>query len=235
MIEINSPYLYEVIHSARRRTLTLRVLEGRVQVLAPERCSKALILSVVQENSHWITKKLSEQARVVSYMPKRYVTGETFVYLGENYTLNVALGKPMGVMCRDNQLFIFVKPALTEEKKFIDIHKQLQHWYYQQALDYLTQRTKYYAAQLSVVFRTLAVRRFKSQWGSCSVDGDLQYNWRIILAPPPIVDYLVVHELSHIKHHNHSARFWRLVESMVPDYKACKKWLNSQGHLLRID
>lgn len=234
MLTVDAPN-YEVIRHARRKAVALRVYEGKIQVLVPKRFPQHHIPNVLQENASWISKKLAEQARLPAHIPKRYITGETFLYLGESYHLTVALGKPMGVMCRDKQLFVFVKPAITEAKKSVDVYKQLQQWYCDRALEYLQQRSHLYAMQLGVNFRSLTVRQFKSQWGSCSVDGDIQYNWKIILAPPHIIDYLVVHELAHIKHHNHSSRFWRLVESLVPNYKACKQWLNKQGRTLRID
>ncbi len=235
MIETTPTYEYEVIRRHGRRSVTLRVLEGKVQVLAPKRFPESHIAKVVQENTHWIARKLAEQACVDRYIPKCYVTGELFNYLGKPYALMVALGKPIGVMLRDKQLVVFVRPAATPEKKSIQIYRQLQQWYYSQALDYLQRRTQYYAEQLGVRYQSVTVRRFKSQWGSCSIHADIQYNWRIILAPQHIIDYLVAHELAHIKHHNHSPRFWRVVASMIPDYKACKQWLNKQGHLLRID
>src|SRR5690242_14789298 len=108
MVEIeNIPsHTYEVIRSAQRRNVTLRVLEGRVQVLAPTRFPESHILTIVQENAHWITRKLAEQAHVDRYIPKHYITGELFSYLGAPYVLNVALGKPIGVMLRGKELFV---------------------------------------------------------------------------------------------------------------------------------
>lgn len=235
MVENNHSIAYEIIRSERRRTVTLRVHEGKVQVLTPKHCPEGYVHDLLRTNARWIAKKITEQAAMLRYQPKQYVEDEHFLYLGEPYRLSVVRGKSVGVMIRGDQFFVFIKPSVTEEKKPLYIHKQLQSWYGERALAHLQQQTEHYAQKLKVNVGTISVRQFKSQWGNCSIRGDIQYNWRIILAPPRIINYLVVHELSHIRHHNHSARFWRLVESQVPDYKECRRWLNMHGELLRID
>ena len=92
----------------------------------------------------------------------------------------------------------------------------------------------YYAQLLGVTYATISIRDQKTRWGSCSSKGNLSFSWRLILAPPKVLDYVVVHELCHRKEMNHSPRFWVLVESMIPDYKTHRKWLKENGEKLTI-
>jgi len=226
---------FEIIRSLRRKRVAIRVSEGKVQILAPKRLPENDAKNFLDKNISWVQKKLREQATTTPYRPKEYIDGEIFSYLGEDYFLNIAYAKKPAVMARDNQLFVFIRDTLDISKRKQKIHQQLRIWYWQQAEQELRKKSQDYAQKLAVQFQSISIRQFKSRWGSCSVKGDIQYGWQIILAPHPVVDYLVVHELSHLKHHNHSPRFWRLVESIIPNYKACRNWLKVYGHLLRIE
>jgi hypothetical protein len=98
----------------------------------------------------------------------------------------------------------------------------------------MTEKTRRYAEILGVTPDAVAVRDYKSRWGSCSVKGEIKYNWKIIIAPNHIIDYVVVHELSHMRHPNHSRDFWRYVGRVIPDYRECREWLKNYGRTLVI-
>lgn len=226
---------FEIIRSIRRRRVAIQVHEGKVQVLVPKRLSENDAIQFLNQHLGWVQKKLREQQNTSPYRAKEYLDGEAFLFLGKNYFLNIAYAKKPTVLVRDDQLFVFIRELQDPTKRKQKIHQQLRAWYYQQAECILQQKSEIYAEQLGVQSRSITIRQFKSRWGSCSTRGDIQYSWPIILAPHAIVDYLVVHELSHLKHHNHSPRFWNMVGSMIPDYKACRQWLKMHGHLLKID
>ncbi len=206
-----------------------------MQLLAPQRLSENAAIAFFHENISWVQKKLREQSNTTPYRHKAYIDGEIFPFLGGRYFLNIAYGKKPAVLARDDQLFVFIRESQDASKRKQHIHQQLRIWYCQQAELELQRKSEEYAKKLGVQFKSIAIKQFKSRWGSCSIKGEIQYGWQIILAPHAIVDYLVVHELSHLKHHNHSPLFWKMVASIIPDYKACKNWLRLHGHLLRIE
>ncbi len=96
----------------------------------------------------------------------------------------------------------------------------------------MQRRAEYYARQMQVSYGRVAVKDQKTRWGSCSAKGNLNFNWRLILAPGEVLDYVVVHELAHRREMNHSVRFWNLVESVLPDYQQRKRWLKENGDRL---
>ena len=114
------------------------------------------------------------------------------------------------------------------------IKNRLIKWYRQQAQTYLAQRTKHYAEIIGVKPRLVNTRTYSARWGCCSHRREITYNWLIIMAPEKIIDYIIVHELCHIKEHNHSKAFWAHVEAILPDYKLSKKWLNTYGQQIQM-
>ena len=123
------------------------------------------------------------------------------------------------------------KPSQKEKTPY---ERRLEAPYRQAAKEYIPKRVAYYAQLLDVTYATISIRDQKTRWGSCSSKGNLSFSWRLILAPPKVLDYVVVHELCHRKEMNHSPRFWVLVESMIPDYKTHRKWLKENGEKLTI-
>lgn len=116
-----------------------------------------------------------------------------------------------------------------QELPQITLTKAQKMAYKAQALDRLTQRVQYYAGLANLTYKTIRVGNARTRWGSCSSKGGLVFNWRLILMPERILDYLVVHELMHLKQQNHSKRFWQEVEAVIPDYKQDERWLKENG------
>jgi len=114
------------------------------------------------------------------------------------------------------------------------VKEQLFQWYWLHAEKRLKEKTKRYSNLLGVEPASVSVKEFKSRWGSCSVNGDISFNWKIIIAPHHIVDYVVAHELCHMLEHNHSSSFWKHVNGVVPDYEDCRMWLKLNGARLVI-
>ena len=112
--------------------------------------------------------------------------------------------------------------------------QSLKQWYQTRALEKLRGKTKRYASILGVTPKSVDVKEYKSRWGSCSSSGDVTYNWRIIVSPHHIVDYIVVHGLYHLLEHNHGPKYWKHVQSVVLNYKECGKWLKVNEDGLRI-
>lgn len=223
------------ISKSKRRTLMIRVSDGKVQAFMPKRLSESHIEEFVAKKLRWIQRKIQQQLSVPSYIPKRYLNGEVFYYLGQPYTLRVIQGSPASVSKNYDQIVVVTRRTEQHANYANTVHRQLRQWYWQAAEQELQARTDYYAERMQLKYSSLIVRQYKSRWGSCSAKGEISYNWQILLAPLAIVDYLVVHELAHLKQHNHSPRFWALVATQIPDYKARRQWLKEQGGRLRID
>ncbi|MCR4588314.1 MAG: M48 family metallopeptidase [Lachnospiraceae bacterium] len=110
----------------------------------------------------------------------------------------------------------------------------LEKYYRKMAREVITKRVEYYSRYISRPYTSISIRDQKTRWGSCSSKGGLNFSWRLVLAPPQVLDYVVVHELCHLLHMNHSSAFWAEVGRIYPDYKACRKWLRENGASLRI-
>ncbi len=110
----------------------------------------------------------------------------------------------------------------------------LERWYRRQASTVFEERLTYCNASYNFTWASVAIKSQKTRWGSCSRQGNLNFNWRLLLAPPAILDYVVIHELCHLQEHNHAASFWALVERACPDYRDHRRWLRLHGHELAL-
>lgn len=153
--------------------------------------------------------------------------GDALYYLGEKRLLTVICEnrkRSRAKMVLDRLLLFVPYEAGYEEKR-----EQLEKWYRKEASVVLSEKAAFYAERLSVTYREIHIKDQKSRWGSCSSLGNLNFNWRILMAPESVCDYIVIHELCHLKHMDHSERFWRLVERNCPEYRQYRKWLKEHG------
>jgi predicted metal-dependent hydrolase len=185
----------------------------------------AVIEEAVQKRSDWILEKRRQSLERLSRFPvPTYAQGETFLFLGKNLTLHYSLNakKPFAA---GNVLFV---PAAKREKA----GQLLEAWYKEQARLHFAARLEYFSAAMGVKYTSLRLSSATARWGSCGVNGSINLNWRLVLAPSWAVDYVVVHELAHILRRDHSAAFWAEVENVLPDYKKRRKALNEYAPLL---
>jgi len=136
------------------------------------------------------------------------------------------------VKLRNARLVVQVPPSVQKREQYVQ--NALAEWYREHALEKLREKVDRYAKVVRVASSSLGVKTFKGRWGSCSSKGHVQFNWKIIIAPNRIVDYVVVHELCHLHEHNHSPEYWKCVERVFPDYRECKEWLRLNGRGLEI-
>ena len=213
----------EVKRTDRRKSASISLDGNLVKVTVPKSLSDRRIRDLIGKRTPWIKSKLKEQSLRPSSKPKEYVSGETVPYLGKNYRLKVVEGKIPSIKMVGGYL---VATILNCERNRQDAVKSLlEDWYIRQAKRRLKEKTDRLSKIVGVNPKSVSIKNYKSRWGSCSSNGDLTYNWRIILAPHRIVDYVVVHELCHLLEHNHSPRYWRHVEHHVPDWRDCRDWL----------
>lgn len=227
------PFSFSIVRSARRRTTSIEVREGRVSVRAPLGVSEQLLTAFVMEKEAWIRRKISEQQQRLAAVPVReYVDGASLPYLDQQLVLETATGDLARVYCRE-AAEPPVLGVITSRRSRLPAEQQVRRlvvgWYQQQALALLTRRTRLLAERMGLRVGEITVKATRSRWGQCTIRGDIQYNWQIILAPARIVDYLVAHEVCHLRHHNHSPAFWALVEEVCPEWRLSRQWLRANG------
>ncbi|MEA3292098.1 MAG: SprT family zinc-dependent metalloprotease [Pseudomonadota bacterium] len=224
----------EIVRSRRRTTVGITVREGRASVAVPQFAPYSQVAKLIQHKQYWIQEKLQEQRAHLKAARREYVSGERFAYLGRNYRLTVLKGKAHRASASLVQGRLVVSLPANAENPQVVVQAALIAWYKVRAEHRLGARTHHYAELLGVVPRAVRVRDFKSRWGSCHNSGEIKYNWRIIMAPAPVVDYLVVHELCHLHHPDHSRRFWQSVERQLSDYRQRRSWLKDHGWTLVV-
>ena len=207
--------------SARARRFSLRVsrLDGKVTLSMPLRAREGEALAFLQGHEGWLRQTLQA-------MPD---AGRTPVGLGglitvEGRELRLAPGTGRGIRAEEDQLLVPGDPAT--------VGPRLAAWLKVLARDRLARASTHYAGLVGRSYATLAIRDTRSRWGSCSPDGRLMYSWRLIMAPPAVLDYVAAHEVAHLVELNHSPAYWRVVSGICPDWKAHRAWLRANGNTL---
>lgn len=223
-----------VIRLSSRKSAVIEIKAEEVRVYAPHRATQKALKQWVEENAPWIRQKLRLQAQRRQQIPTRgYTEGAPWPFMGERLKLRITTGNKSDTVKRDQELIIQLSRR-SQKPQDQQVKLALQEWYKQQALKRLTEKSRYWCQQLNTQYRSIKLRRTKSKWGHCTIQGDLQFNWLILQAPEAVIDYLVVHECCHLIEHNHSRRFWTLVEQLLPDYRQHKQWLREHGHQLLL-
>ncbi len=223
------PFAFELVRSARRRSISIEIAKAQVVVRAPYFVAKTDIEKFVREKSLWVQQKLAQQEQQLSDLPTyNFANGSTLPYLGGELSLVVHKQREADVVRYGAQLLVILtsRSRLADEQQ---TKRLVCEWYQEQALVLLQAKTDAAVARLGVKHSGVTIKATRSKWGHCTAQGAIQYNWQILLAPEPIVDYLVAHEVSHLLHHNHSPAFWAVVASLCPDYKTRRAWLKAHG------
>ncbi len=226
---------YKVIRRDRRRTASLQVSPANeVSIIVPHDLSEENIHNIIKRKTPWIISKIRFNEEVkYPFKPKEYVSGESFQYLGRNYRLKVIPGKDDKVELKNGRFVVTIKKMDADATDYA-IKELLTQWYMEHAEIKLKQRLERYKDRLGASYHGIKIKSLKRQWGSCTKDGEMNFNWRIVIAPVSIVDYVAAHELCHRIYHDHSKEFWRLLERVMPDYREKKEWLRINGALLDL-
>lgn len=214
---------------SRRKTILIKIeAPSIITVVAPEGTSLERILETVKLKSKWIIKKLFE-IKEIEYRKrdKEYVNGESFIYMGRNYSLQIIYDEEIKIP--ETKLFRGKFYIYTNTKDENIIKKALENWYKDKAKKKVEERIKYYQPNFDIKPKKVVIKNQQKRWGSCNMEHELRFNWRSIMAPSSILDYIVVHEMCHMVHMNHSKEFWNLVKSVLPDYEQRKELLKNNG------
>ncbi|MBL1320195.1 MAG: M48 family metallopeptidase [Methylophaga sp.] len=220
-----------IIKSKRRKTMALKVDNKGVSAHIPSTLPLATTQAFINQRTSWIQKKLAQQQQR-TVQEKQFEDGEVFLLLGENYTLRLFQSDEKALVKKTTSTIEFYGRLNKLSKPAI--RATIIDWYKQQADGYLTARTNWLSDVTSLQPISITIKSYKARWGSCSIKGEINFNWQLIQAPQDVIDYVITHELCHLTHHNHSPKFWFLVEQFMPDYKRHRQWLKNNGHKLAL-
>jgi predicted metal-dependent hydrolase len=217
----------EKIVRSRRRTISLEVTtDATLIVRAPHRVSPACIDEMILEKRPWILRKFDEMKQRPASPCHEYQEGEMFLFLGRSYPLQIVENGNLTIERSDR---LYVSAELKP-----DIRNRIKQWYIEEAQKDIPARCMWFSMKTGHVPASIRISDARQRWGSCTHKGGLNFSWRLIQAPPEIVDYVVVHELVHISQHDHSRKFWNKVKEVLPDYEHRRKWLRENERLLKI-
>lgn len=224
--------------SDRARHFRMQIGQDRqLTIVVPKRAMRFQIRRFVSEHQSWIKKQVKRiQQEEAVHPPHRYADGEQFYYFGEEVYLKIepqALKRPK-VAVKEDQMIVRLHKTVSKSEGLRQVKKVIETFYKKKAEEVIHDRLQFFNEHYSFKYNRVSLRNQKSRWGSCSRLKNLNFNWRLIMAPIEVIDYVVVHELCHLKQMNHSPKFWGLVEETIPDYKEVRKWLRKNEYLLKV-
>lgn len=217
---------YTLKRSAKRRTVGLHIDATGLTLSAPKRVSQRWLDGWLQEKSQWVLQKLLEM-RARQAPQRAWRDGESLPFLGGELQLALYHGGARSeALLSDNRLLLVGLPEIEDAAAVRD---KVIKWYRKQALPDFDARLHTLSARMDIAKPPFALSSARTLWGSCNARGVIRLNWRLIKAPPEQINYVVAHELAHLRHMNHSARFWAAVEQIFPGYSAQRAALSAQG------
>lgn len=220
MIEID-----RLIRSSRKSIAIIVQPDGALLVRAPHRIPLSQIESLIAQKEAWIRRKKAEAAsRHAQSRSPRFEDGALFPFLGCDFPLKI-VSNPPAPFRFSNGFFLDSSYLHAAASLFTD-------WYRLQARDIITQRVHLLSSRHSFQAGQIRITSPRTRWGSCGAKGSLNFNWRLVMAPQLVIDYVVIHELVHLRQRNHSSAFWSEVGKLMPDYRQHQKWLKDHGPVL---
>jgi len=219
------PFNFDV-QRQNRKSLVVYIKSGKVEVRAPRFASGKWINEFVLSQADWIMGELARQKR--QFRQRLVIAdGREFLFLGRPRTIVVLVGPQQEVRLTRDFLFIYTRRNTPEK-----LEKMFNDWLKDKAMEHMTVETLKVARRLGLRHKLKEVkyRKTRSKWGHCCQDGTIQYNYLAMMAPREVINYLIVHEVSHLKHMDHSKRFWDTVASICPNFKRYRDWLGDNGH-----
>lgn len=219
---------YKIVRSPKRKRLTISVERDRAIIVhAPEGTSEETVQRVIDAKRQWLLAKLRHPQKYQDrpHPPgKEVVNGESAPYLGRDYRIEIAetaTGEVEFSQC-------FVVPASHQARR----RDVLRDWYIARAKEKILDRVEQHARELGVKFEAARIVDNQYRWGSCTINNNINFNWRLIKAPMFVIDYVIVHELAHLIETNHTSRFWNIVHANSPTMEKAKTWLKEHGQFL---
>ena len=232
------PFDYQIRWSARAKKARIVVTPEKVEVVSPRQISEKHLKLFVHQHKNWIVETCEKfQARVAdssnSLTPIVFQDGAMIPFLGTNYRLTVIASKSKSIQFEFNNEFHVRVPLIwNDQQRSAAIESIFIRWLKSEIKQQVELIVNKHAVVHRIMPRSITVRSQKTRWGSCGAQNDININFRLAFAPYAVLEYVVIHELCHIKHKNHSATFWNFVAQLMPDYRTQRKWLKHNGHTL---
>lgn len=224
---------YTIRRSIRAKHLRLQVCLNPcfLEVIVPETFQLGELKGILLEKKSWILKKLATADRLSVARQAEQAQGRSVLYRGRPYPVEVRVepGSTSKVEVQEDRLVVVVPPALEGNDSAV-----LERWLRQMARLLIHQRLRVMNEKLKLPFNRVFIKGQKTRWGSCSQQRNLNFNWRLVMAPLPVMDYIVAHELAHLVEMNHSKKFWAVVEQIYPGYREQRAWLKKNGKMLTL-
>ena len=223
---------YAIRRSARRKKTVAVTVDpaGRILVVAPERLAVARLDALVVRKAEWIARRLRRaEGHGPALAPREFVSGESVLYLGRHYRLKVHPNETGPARLRGGWLHV---PARAGTRQAAHVRAALVAWFRRHAAERLPERVEAWRAKAGVPPPRVVVADQRKRWGSCDHRGTIRLNWRIVQAPMRLVDYVVVHELVHLRHRGHGRDYWQAVGRVMPDYERRREELRQRGFAL---
>lgn len=238
---------YQLIRSARRKTIALQVSNAQIIVRAPKFVKTAYVESLIQSKLLWLKQKVADQQQNTLLNPTftQQLTDENTqnkpsIYIdGLPHNIMIAYGQ-QNVIHNKQDLSLtvvlnsrYASYSLHSELTVTKVKWQIEGWFKAQIEDYIQQNLINFSNQMSLYASSFKVRKYKARWGSCNSRSELSFNYLLKMLPTWVVDYVIIHELCHIKHMNHSTKFWQLVAVYCPEYQSAKSWMKEHQSYLK--
>lgn len=224
----NPDISYGVVRSRRTTADIVVERDGRVIVRAPAGLPDERIEDIFQEKQYWIYKTLAEWRDLnATRVLREYRNGEGFLYLGRSYRLSLVADQDEPLLLRNGRFCL--RRNLVDHGEVAAAKTAFREYFIARCRERLVQRVCYYAPKVGVTPRGVDVRDLGHRWASCSPRGNLAFHWKCMMAPPTIIDYIVVHELCHLHSLDHTEAFWNEMDKVMPDYYERKEWLKKNG------
>jgi predicted metal-dependent hydrolase len=212
-----------VIRTARKKTMHIVIeRDGTVSVQVPEGMGEERILDILKTKEYEIHKKLLYWKDLnKEHIERQFIAGQSFMYLGKNYNLHIVEGQKQSLLLKDGKFLLSAK-ALDPRETFVKFYKK-------QAEQKIAERLILYQDIVKRLPQKMIIRELPTRWASCTPDGNIYFNWKCVMAPVVVLDYLIIHELVHLEHPNHSRAFWDKVSTVCPNYQEYETWLKRNG------
>lgn len=219
---------YEIVRS-RRSTVDIVVeRDGRVVVRVPQATPHQRIEDLVEAKRYWIYKTLTEWRDLnATKVLREYRNGEGFLYLGRSYRLTLVGEQDEPLLLKGGRFWL--RHALVDRGEIAGAKAAFRDYFIARGLERIPERVRYLAPKVGIKPRQIDVRELGHRWASCSPKGNLAFHWKCVMTPPTVIDYIVLHELCHFHHLNHTEAFWNEVDKVMPAYRERKEWLKKNG------